>query len=63
MLVGMIIGSSIAINVIVSTGSEFSGLMTNIAYAGYVGSMVIATVVVLLLLWRLIKGAFRYEDE
>ncbi len=63
MLVGMIIGSSIALNIIVSLEGQYSGIMTNIAYGGYVGSMVIATIVVLLLLWRLVKGAFKYDDE
>ena len=63
MLVGMIIGSSIAINVVIATDSPYTGIMTNIAYSGYVGSMAIAGFVVILLLWRLIKGAFKYEDE
>lgn len=63
MLVGMIIGSSIALNIIVSIENEYSAIMTNIAYGGYVGSMLIAAIVVALLLWRLVKGAFTYEDE
>jgi hypothetical protein len=55
MLVGMIIGSSIAISIAESTGGGAS-LLPQIAFVGYVGSMVVAGLFVIVLLWRMWLG-------
>ncbi|MCB0164207.1 MAG: AarF/ABC1/UbiB kinase family protein [Anaerolineae bacterium] len=55
MLIGMIIGSSIAISISESSGGP-SSLLPQIAFIGYVGSMVVAGLFVVVLLWRLWLG-------
>ncbi len=56
MLVGMIIGSAIATSVTISTGTSLDTILPQVAYFGYIGSMIIAAVYVFVLLWRLLKG-------
>ena len=55
MLVGMIIGSSIAIGIAESSGGSAS-MLPQIAFIGYIGSMVVAGLFVIVLLWRLWLG-------
>ncbi|MCB0193901.1 MAG: AarF/ABC1/UbiB kinase family protein [Anaerolineae bacterium] len=55
MLIGMIIGSSIAVSVAASSGGA-NTLLTQIAFIGYVGSMVVAGLFVIILLWRMWLG-------
>jgi ubiquinone biosynthesis protein len=59
MLVGMIIGSAIATSVTIATGTSLDTILPQVAYFGYVGSMIIASIYVLVLLWRLFKGEGR----
>jgi predicted unusual protein kinase regulating ubiquinone biosynthesis (AarF/ABC1/UbiB family) len=57
-LVGMIIGSAIAASAIGLNGLEGEGwdLLFRVAYAGYVISMIVAFLIVLVMVWRLIRG-------
>ena len=57
MLVGMIIGSSIAASVSIATQTFLDSILPQIAYVGYIGSMILAGVYVLVLLWKLIRGS------
>ncbi len=60
MLVGMIIGSSIAASYGAATGTVDSFLV-RLALFGYAGSMFVAIMFVLVLLWRLWRGSKRQE--
>lgn len=51
----LFIGSSIAISIAESTGSTIA-LLPTVAFAGDVGSMVVAALFVVVLLWRLWLG-------
>ena len=55
MLVGMIIGSSIAASVSTAAG-DFWSFMPQLAFIGYTVSMIIAGIAVLRLIWRLWRG-------
>jgi hypothetical protein len=55
MLIGMIVGSAIASSFSVITG-EFGQFFTRLAFFGYVGSMVVAIIFALVLLWRIWQG-------
>jgi predicted unusual protein kinase regulating ubiquinone biosynthesis (AarF/ABC1/UbiB family) len=59
MLVGMIIGSSIAASISIATESVINTVFSQIAYVGYIGSMGVAVIYVMVLLWRLFKGTNR----
>ena len=59
-LVGMIIGSSIAASVATLTGDVWS-LLPRVAFVGYIFSMVVAALFVINLLWRMWKKTF--EDN
>jgi ubiquinone biosynthesis protein len=60
MLIGMIIGSSIAASYSATIGTVDSFLV-RLALFGYTGSMVVAIIFVLVLLWRLWRGSKRPE--
>jgi ubiquinone biosynthesis protein len=61
MLVGMIIGSAIAATVVTLSG-DTSSIWPNVALFGYVGSMIVAAIFVIILIWRLLRDKWR-EDE
>jgi ubiquinone biosynthesis protein len=56
LLAGMIVGSAIATGIAAAFGTETSARFTEIAFIGYVGSTLLAGLLVLLLLWRLWHG-------
>jgi ubiquinone biosynthesis protein len=55
LLIGMIIGSAIASSFSALTG-EFGNFLTRLAFFGYAGSMIVAIVFVIVMLWRIWKG-------
>ncbi len=55
MLAGMIIGSSIAVSIASATGGSTT-FLPQIAFIGYVGSMIVAGLFVIILLWRMWLG-------
>ena len=55
MLVGMMIGSSIATSVSIATDTFLDSILPQFAYVGFVSSMILAGIYVLVLLWRLFK--------
>lgn len=58
-LVGMIIGSAIATSVASIAGEGWVSLLPRVAFAGYLAAMGIAVIIVLVLVWRLIRGDTR----
>ncbi len=57
MLIGMIIGSAIAVSVATLSG-DVQSLLPRLAFFGYVFSMVVAAIFVVSLLWRLWKSGY-----
>lgn len=56
LLAGMIVGSAIATGIAAAFAPDESGMFTRLAFAGYVGAMTLAVLLVLLFLWRLWHG-------
>jgi ubiquinone biosynthesis protein len=63
-LVGMIIGSAIAVNAVVAAGpvEKYADLFFRLAYLGYVLAMVVAAVIVIRLVWRWLRGKNTDDD-
>ncbi|NJN81864.1 MAG: AarF/ABC1/UbiB kinase family protein [Caldilineaceae bacterium] len=55
-LVGMLIGSAIATNVVVQSGAVGTSLLADLPFYGYVISMIAAAWMVLTLVWRMMRG-------
>ena len=58
MLVGMIVGSAIATSVLATAGlsGRFWDFIFKLAYFGYVFAMIIAVIIVIMLIWRWLRG-------
>jgi predicted unusual protein kinase regulating ubiquinone biosynthesis (AarF/ABC1/UbiB family) len=56
LLIGMIIGSAIASSYSALTGTV-GNFLTRLAFFGYAGSMIVAIIFVIMLLWRIWQGA------
>jgi ubiquinone biosynthesis protein len=63
MLVGMIIGSSIAATVATISDDFFDSIISRIALVGYVASMIVAAIFVIILVWRLLRDKWRADEK
>ena len=63
-LVGMIIGSAVAMNAVVAAASleQYSDLFFRIAYLGYIIAMTLAAVIGIRLVWRWLRRKNVDED-
>jgi ubiquinone biosynthesis protein len=59
MLAGMIIGSSIAASISIAADSILDTLFSQVTYMGYIGSMLMAIIYVVVLLWRIYTSSIR----
>lgn len=56
LLTGIIIGSAIATGIAAAFELEGSELFTTIAFTGYMAATLLATLTILVILWRLWRG-------